>query len=80
MLTLAEIKYTTKEREALAMKWALSKFRAVLEDRRVRVKTNNATLLHLTLSALNSRRIVGWIEFFGHFDMQVEHTTGSKNT
>lgn len=79
-LTQPEQRYTTTEQEALALKWALSKFRTILEGRTVHVRTDHSALRHLATCAVNSKRIARWIELFAHFDLQIEHVSGFKNT
>lgn len=53
----AERNYSTTELKALALRWALGKFRVVLEDRKVLVKTYHSALTYLASCATNSRRI-----------------------
>lgn len=53
-LTNAEKNYTTTEQEALALKWALTKFRIILEGRKVKVKTDHSALRFLTSCSINT--------------------------
>ncbi|XP_041973495.1 uncharacterized protein LOC121729152 [Aricia agestis] len=79
LLTAAERNYHTTEREALAVVWALDKFRGYLEGAQVHVATDHQPLRWLLSLKTPSGRLARWAMKIQSFDLQINYTPGRVN-
>jgi hypothetical protein len=79
-LKSAERNYPVHDKELLAMKYALVKFRIyLLGDRPFTVFTDHASLRTAVNSPHISQRMARWLSFFAEFNFQVEYKPGRLN-
>ncbi|KAB0803020.1 hypothetical protein PPYR_05206 [Photinus pyralis] len=79
MLHERETRYTTYERELLALVWALGKFRIYLLGKQFTVFTDNSSLTYIKTCRLLSARIARYALAIQEYDFTIEHIPGSKN-
>ncbi|GFX50909.1 retrovirus-related Pol polyprotein from transposon 297 [Trichonephila clavipes] len=81
-LSAAERNYTVteRERECLAVGWALNKFRTYLASLQSKVITDHAALTHLTTGKNLSNRMIRWALKLAEFNIEWEHRPGTQNT
>ncbi|GFU72507.1 retrovirus-related Pol polyprotein from transposon opus [Trichonephila clavipes] len=81
-LSAAEMNYTVteRERECLAVVWALNKFRTYLGSLPIKVITDHAALTHLTTGKNLSNRMSIWALKLGEFNLEWEHRPATQNT
>lgn len=80
LLTSAERNYTTTEREALAIVWAVTnKFRGYLECLAVTVKSDHQPLRWLMSLKSPTGRLARWALALQAFDIKIEYTPGRDN-
>ncbi|GFX91466.1 retrovirus-related Pol polyprotein from transposon gypsy [Trichonephila clavipes] len=81
-LSAAERNYTVteRERECLAVVWALNKFRIYLGSLPIKVITDHAALTHLTTGKNLSNRMIRWALKLAEFNIEWEHRPGTQNT
>ncbi|GMF22532.1 unnamed protein product [Phytophthora fragariaefolia] len=76
----AERNYPVHDKELLAMKYALAKFRVyLLESRPFVVYTDHASLRTAIKSPHISQRMARWLSFFAEYNFQVEYKPGRLN-
>ncbi|GMF62133.1 unnamed protein product [Phytophthora fragariaefolia] len=76
----AERNYPVHDKELLAMKYALAKFRVyLLRSRPFVVYTDHASLRTAIKSPHISQRMPRWLSFFGEYNFQVEYKPGRLN-
>jgi hypothetical protein len=76
----AERNYPVHDKELLAMKYALAKFRVyLLGDRPFTVYTDHASLRTAVNSPHLSQRMARWLSFFAEFNFTVEYKPGRLN-
>ncbi|GMF61203.1 unnamed protein product [Phytophthora fragariaefolia] len=76
----AERNYPVHDKEPLAMKYALAKFRVYLLGSRPFVAyTDHASLRTAIKSPPISQRMARWLSFFAEYNFQVEYKPGSLN-
>ncbi|XP_037298663.1 uncharacterized protein LOC119190566 [Manduca sexta] len=73
-LALAERNYTTTEREALAVVWAVGKFRGYIEGAQIIVKSDHQPLKWLMSIKSPSGRLTRWALTLQEFDLRIEYT------
>ena len=79
-LKAAERNYPVHDKELLAMKYALSKFRVyLLGDKPFTVYTDHASLRTAIKSPHLSQRMARWLSFFAEFNFAVEYKPGRFN-
>lgn len=78
-LTDAEIKYSVYECEALAVLFALEKFRFYLEHREFDLETDNQALSWVLARPRKTGRIARWAVRISAFKFNVRHIKGSDN-
>lgn len=78
-LNAAERNYTTTEREALAVVWAVEKFRGYIEGAHVLVKTDHQPLRWLMNTKSPSGRLARWALTLQEFDLRIDYTPGKTN-
>ena len=72
-----ERNYPVHDKEHLAMKYALTKFRVyLLEDRLFLVYTDHASLRTAVNSPHLSQRMARWLSFFAEYNFSVEYKPG----
>lgn len=79
ILKPAETNYTATEIEALAIVWALSKWRQYLMGSRFTVVTDHRALIFLKKCRLLNARLTRWILFLQQFDFELVHCQGKDN-
>ena len=73
-------KYTTYEREFLAVVHALARWRCYLEGQRFILRTDHRNLLTVENASVYRRPMVmRWIAFLQQFDFKMEHLAGKLN-
>ena len=76
----AERNYPVHDKELLAMKYALAKFRVyLLGDRPFTVYTDHASLRTAVNSPHLSQRMARWLSFFAEYNFSVEYKPGRLN-
>ncbi|KAF1322236.1 reverse transcriptase, partial [Globisporangium splendens] len=76
----AERNCPVHDKELLAMKYALTKFRVyLLGSKRFTVYTDHASLLTAVKSPHLSQRMARWLSFFAEYEFDVEYKTGRFN-
>ncbi|KAE8897346.1 hypothetical protein PF003_g18937 [Phytophthora fragariae] len=79
-LNPAERNYPVHDKELLAMKYALAKFRVyLLGSRPFVVYTDHASLRTAIKSPHSSQRMARWLSFFAEYNFQVEYKPGRLN-
>lgn len=79
ILTPQEQKYTTTEKECLAVIFSVEKWRAYIEGQRTIVKTDHASLLWLHNTKNQTGRLARWLTRLAPFDLKIVHTKGKEN-
>ncbi|XP_050559926.1 uncharacterized protein LOC126912318 [Spodoptera frugiperda] len=74
LLTTTERNYSTTEREALAVVWALGKFRGYVKSAKVIVRTDYQPLGWLMGQRSPSGRLARWAPMLREFDLSIEYT------
>ena len=77
-LTSAERRYSTIERECLAVMWAIRKFHPYLYAREFRVQTDHQPLQYLNRSKYINDRIMRWALYLQGFNIKIETITDEK--
>ncbi|KAJ0396884.1 hypothetical protein ATCC90586_002827 [Pythium insidiosum] len=79
-LNSAERNYPVHDKELLAMKYALAKFRVyLLGDRHFTVYTDHASLRTAVRTPHISQRMARWLSFFAEYNFSVEYKPGRFN-
>ena len=78
-LNPAESRYTTTDKENLALVHALRTWRCYLEGRRFTVETDHASLRWLQTQPTLNRRQARWMEMLAGYDMEIVHKPGKLN-
>ncbi|XP_037866490.1 uncharacterized protein LOC119628437 [Bombyx mori] len=79
LLTSAERNYSTTEREALAVVWAVERFRGYIDGHQVHVRSDHQPLKWLFSVKSPSGRLVRWAMKLQAYDLQIEYTPGKVN-
>ncbi|XP_049878826.1 uncharacterized protein LOC126375782 [Pectinophora gossypiella] len=79
LLTSAERKYSTTEREALAVVWAVEKYRPYIDGHPIIVRSDHQPLRWLLTLKSPSGRLMRWALRLQAFDIQYEYTPGKAN-
>lgn len=80
LLTPAERNYSTIEREALAVVWALEKFRGYVDSSEVTVITDHQPLKWLMSLKSPSGRLARWALKIQHLNLRIDYSPGRTNT
>ena len=79
-LKAAELNYPVHDKELLAIKYALLKFRVhLLGGKPFTVYTDHASLRYAINSPHLSQRMARWLAFFAEYDFKVEYKPGKEN-
>uniref|UniRef100_A0A1Y1KT95 RNA-directed DNA polymerase n=1 Tax=Photinus pyralis TaxID=7054 RepID=A0A1Y1KT95_PHOPY len=79
LLSSAERNYSTTEREALAVVFAVQKFRGYLDGASVTIATDHQPLRWLMSLRSPSGRLARWALILQEFDLKIEYTPGRSN-
>jgi hypothetical protein len=79
VLTPVEQRYTTCERELLAIIYALQKFRIYVYGRKITINSDNKALSFLDRCVVTSNRVARWMIQLQEFDLQIKHIKGVQN-
>lgn len=75
----AETRYTTTDKENLALVHALRTWRCYLEGRKFTVETDHASLRWLQTQPNLNRRQARWMELLAGYEMEIVHKPGKLN-
>ncbi|GJT45002.1 reverse transcriptase domain-containing protein [Tanacetum coccineum] len=75
----AESRYTTTEKEMLAVVYAFEKFRSYLVMNKCTVYTDHSALKYLFAKKDSKARMLRWVRSFNEFDFDVVDTKGEIN-
>lgn len=78
-LLKAEVKYTTTEKECLAVIFAIEKFRGYIESTKFKVYTDHSALTWLFRQTNLPDRLGRWVLKFAQYDFEVIHRKGTMN-
>lgn len=79
LLTAAERNYSTTEREALAVVWAVERFRPYLDGQPIIIGSDHQPLRWLLSLKSPAGRLVRWALKLQEFDIRFEYTPGKAN-
>lgn len=79
LLNAAERNYSTTEREALAVVWAVERFRGYIEGHEVIIGSDHQPLKWLLTLKSPSGRLVRWALKLQSFNIQFQYTPGKAN-
>lgn len=80
VLTEAEQRYSTPEKEMLAIVWALEKLEFILLGEKFVIITDNEAITSIkTKKESSSKRINRWLEKLSLYDFKIIHRPGKKN-
>nr|KAG5686665.1 hypothetical protein BaRGS_031375 [Batillaria attramentaria] len=78
-LSSAERKYSTIEKECLAIVWEVKKFQLYLQGVPFVLQTDHQPLNYLNSARFTNARIMRWAMFLQNFEMRLESIKGSQN-
>ncbi|UYV63245.1 hypothetical protein LAZ67_2003535 [Cordylochernes scorpioides] len=79
LLSPAEINYSTTEREALAVVWALKKFRGYVESSEITIESDHQPLKWLLSLKSPTGRLARWALEVQSFNLKVQYVPGKAN-
>lgn len=79
LLTKAEKNYSTTEREALAVVWAVSKFRGYIEGSSVVITTDHQALKWLMSIKSPTGRLARWALLLQPYNLKIDYIPGKTN-
>lgn len=79
LLTSSERNWTTTEREALAVVWALERFRGYIEGCRVTIASDHQPLKWLLTLKTPTGRLARWALKIQGFNVRIEYLPGKQN-
>ena len=78
-LSSSERNYSATDREYVAIRQCLERWRHFLIGSRFLILTDHVALTYIQSSAAVSRRNARWLEFLSQFDFDIEHIKGREN-
>jgi len=78
-LTPAEKNYSTREREGLAIVWAVEKLSPYLWGRKFTVYTDHKSLIWLRTAMVDSGRLTRWVQKLSSFEFDIKYRRGKDN-
>ena len=75
----AQLKYSTTEKELLAIIFVLGKFRSYLVGSKVIIYTDHAVLKYLPSKKDANPRLIRWVLLLQAFDLEIRDKKGSEN-
>lgn len=78
-LSGAELRYSSNEKECLAIVWALDKFRPYLEGQKFILRTDNKALTWLNISKNQKMKFQRWAVTIQEFNFEIQHIPGKMN-
>ncbi|GBL91388.1 Retrovirus-related Pol polyprotein from transposon 17.6 [Araneus ventricosus] len=79
LLNSAERNYSTTERKALSIVWALNKFRGYIEGSKITVASDHQPFKWLMKLKSPSRRLARWSLQLQSFNLNLEYIPGKSN-
>lgn len=79
LLNATERNYSTTEREALAVVWALDKFRGYVEGTKITIQTDHQPLRWLLSLKAPTGRLARWALSIQNYDLHIEYLPGKRN-
>jgi hypothetical protein len=79
VLNQIEQRYTTCEKELLAIVYALQRFRIYIYGRKVTLFTDNKALSFLHRCVITSNRVARWMVQIQEYDVEIRHIRGVQN-
>jgi ribonuclease HI len=79
VLKPAEQRYTTCEKELLAIIYALQRFKIYIYWRKVILFTDNQAIPFLHKCVITSNRVARWLMEIQQFDLEIRHIEGVQN-
>jgi len=77
--TDAQRRYSTIERESVAVIYGLNKFEHLIWGSEITVYSDHNPLAFITMAALQSAKLTRWALSLSKFNLKVKHIQGSKN-
>lgn len=74
-----EARYSTIEREGLALVWAIQKFHVFLYGKRFVLQTDHEPLSYINSAKYVNNRVLRWSLLVMEYDFTVEYIKGSDN-
>ena len=78
-LTSAERKYSTLEKECLAIVWGMNKFRLFLAGKAFVLQTDHQPLVYLNKTKYQNDRVMRWALAIQEYDFRVQDIAGKDN-
>jgi hypothetical protein len=78
-LSAAERNYSATDREYVAIRQCLERWRHFLVGLKFLILTDHVALTYIQSSATVSRRNARWLEFLSQFSFDIEHIKGKEN-
>ncbi|EGD76334.1 hypothetical protein PTSG_11674 [Salpingoeca rosetta] len=75
----AELNYPVRDKEALALIYALTKWRVYLLDKRTTILTDHRSLTNITTQKTLNGRWARWIELLNDYDLDIRYIKGKTN-
>lgn len=79
LLSSSERNYSTTEREALAVVWALSKFRGYIEGQSIKIVSDHQPLRWLMSLKSPTGRLARWALQIQSYNLSIDHIPGKSN-
>lgn len=74
-----EVRYSTVEREALALVWAIQKFHVYLLGKCFVLQTDHQPLAYINSAKQMNNRVLRWSLLLTEYDFTVEYIKGADN-
>ncbi|QFZ26815.1 putative transposon Ty3-G Gag-Pol polyprotein [Clavispora lusitaniae] len=75
----AQLNYPVREKECLAIHYALKKWQHYLIGKKFYLYTDHQSLNYIYTTKHQNPRILRWLEFFSRFDFKPDYKSGSQN-